>query len=428
MEGGSGGDRRARDVLRHRRWMAGFLAVCLVGLSACGSKGSSTSSAAGSKSSSSSGSAKGSPYTIHAILSLTGGAAFLGREEKAALLALQNQVNSSGGIHGHPLRFAISDDQTTASVAVSLASPLINQVPLLIVGSLTTTDRPVDALVTANGPVIYDLSPGDHPKRGSFVYSSGNSTTNQTEAFVNFAKDKGWTRIGALTSTDASGQDGWNQLQKAVAASGGAVKVTDHETFDPTAVSVTTQLSKIKATNPQAIVVWTTGTPFATVAKGMQQLGLDSLPTMTTNGNLSYKELTGLSGTLPSQLYFPSSQFQQAPQKLAGQAKAVVQNFVSAMKAAGQPVPDEGDALSWDPGLLFVSALKKLGVGASASQIHNYIDSLSDFQGVAGTYNFTNPAVPDNRGLDINSILVTQWNAASNTWSVVSGAAGKGSA
>lgn len=429
----AGGKVRQMRAVRHRRrWLAGLAVVSMAALTACGSGGSSSATSGSSSSSSgsspgSSGAATGSPVTIHAILSVTGSAAFLGKEEKTSLLALQKQVNSSGGINGHPVKFDISDNQTTASVSVSLASPLIAQVPLMIVGSITTVDRPVDDLATSSGPVIYDLSPGDHPARGSYVYSSGNSTTNQAQAFINFAESKGWHHIGVLTSTDASGQDGWKNINKAVQGSNGAVTVTDHETFAPSAVSVTTQLSKIKATNPQAFMVWTTGTPFSTVAKGMQQEGMESLPTMTTNGNESYKELTGLSGELPTQLYFPSSQFQLSQSQLSGQAKTVVANFDSAIKATGQPVPDEGEALAWDPGLLFVSALKKEGIHASASQIHSYLDSLTNFAGVNGTYNFTDKSVPDNRGLTISSVYVTQWNSSAKNWTPVSGAGGKGS-
>lgn len=416
------------------RWAAGLCALSMAALSACGSSGtthSSTPSTSGSTSGSggsSSGAPSGSPYTIHAILSVTGSASFLGAEEKASLLALEKEVNSTGGIQGHPLKFAIDDNQTNASTSVSLASPLIGKVPLMIVGSLTTVDRPVDDMVTSNGPVIYDLSPGDHPKRGSFVYSSSNSTTSQTEAFINFCKTKGWTKIGAITSTDASGQDGWTNLQKAVAGSNGAVTVTDHETFNPTAVSVTTQLSKIKATNPQAIVIWTTGTPVGTVFKGMQQLGMESLPTMTTNGNDNYAEMQKLSNVLPNQLYFPSSPFQANPSNLSGQQKTVVEQFVNAIKASGQKVPDEGDALAWDPGFIFVNALRKLGVNATAAQIHNYIQSQTNFVGINGTYNFQDTSIPDNRGLSINSIYVIQWSKSQNNWVQVSGAAGKGTA
>jgi branched-chain amino acid transport system substrate-binding protein len=376
--------------------------------------------------SSSGGSASGSAYTIHAIVGETGSASFLGTEEAAAFNALAKHVNATGGIDGHPLAFAISDNQSTASTSVSLASPLVGQAPVLLVGSITSTDKPVDDLVTSGGPVVYDLSPGDHPALGSYVYSSSNSTINQTQAFINFAESKGWKKVAVINSTDSSGQDGWTNIQRAVAGSNGAVTITDHEAFDPTAVSVTTQLSKIKATNPQAVLVWTTGTPLGTVLSGMQQLGMNSLPTMTTNGNASYSEMQKLSGELPPQLYFPGAPFMVGPQDLTGQTKTEVQAFDTAMQAAGQKVPDEGDALAWDPGLILVSALRKLGTGATASQIHQYIDSLTSFAGINGTYNFTDKSISDNRGLTITSVYIAQWDKSQGEWTAASGPAGKG--
>ena len=275
-------------------------------LAACSSSSSAGSSAAG-------GGSNGSTYTIHAILSVTGRNSFLGVDEKASLMELQKVVNSTGGIQGHPVSFDIADNQSTAATSVSLASPLLSQVPVLIVGSATATDRPVDELETGSGPVIYDLSPGDHPAVGSSVYSASNSTTNQTLAFINFAKAKGWSHVAAITSTDSSGQDGWDNISKAAAGTDGAVSIVNHQTFDPTAVSVTTQLAKIKAANPQAVFIWTTGTPLTTVLSGMQQLGMSAIPVMTSNGNESFKQMQGLGSALPGQLYFPSSQFRLSP-------------------------------------------------------------------------------------------------------------------
>jgi branched-chain amino acid transport system substrate-binding protein len=402
-----------------RGWPTRLTALSAVVLTAGAVAGCNSSSAGGSSSG-------GSTYTIHAIVSETGSASFLGSEEAAALNALAKQVNATGGIGGHQLAFTVSDNQSTASTSVSLASPLVSQAPVLLVGSLTATDKPVDDLATSSGPVIYDLSPGDHPKPGSFVYSASNSTTNQTKAFVNFAQSKGWTRVAAITSTDSSGQDGWTNIQKAAASSNGAVKIIDHEAFDPTAVSVTTQLAKIKATNPQALFIWSTGTPLGTVLSGMQQLGMDSLPTMTTNGNASYAEMKRLAGELPAQLYFPGAPFMAGPQNLTGQTKTEVEAFDTAMRAAGQKVPDEGDALAWDPGLILISALKKLGTNATASQIHDYIDSLTSFAGINGTYNFTDTSIPDNRGLTISSVYIAQWNKSQGDWTAASGPAGMG--
>jgi branched-chain amino acid transport system substrate-binding protein len=414
-----GGRRRpARLTALSAAALAAVVAGC--SSSSAGASGSSASS------SSSGGSASGSTYTIHAIVSQTGSASFLGSEEAAALNALAKHVNATGGIDGHQLAFAISDNQSTAATSVSLASPLVGQAPVLLVGSVTSTDKPVDDLTASSGPVIYDLSPGDHPKPGSFVYSSSNSTTNQTQAFINFAASKGWKKVGVISSTDSSGQDGWTNIQNAVANSDGAVTISDHEAFDPKAVSVTTELSKIKATNPQALLIWTTGTPLGTVLNGMQQLGMDSLPTMTTNGNASNAEMQRLAGELPPQIYFPGAPFMAGVQNLTGQTKTQVQAFDTAMQAAGQKVPDEGDALSWDPGLILVSALKKLGTGATASQIQQYISSLTNFAGINGTYNFTDKSIPDNRGLTISSVYVAQWNKSQGIWTAASGPAGKG--
>lgn len=413
-----------------RGWPVRLTALSAAALTAAAVAGCASSSAGTSDpsagSSSSGASASGSTYTVHAIVGETGSASFLGTEEAAAFNALAKHVNATGGIDGHQLAFSISDNQSTASTSVSLASPLVGQAPVLLVGSITSTDKPVDDLVNSSGPVVYDLSPGDHPALGSYVYSSSNSTINQTQAFVNFAESKGWKKVAVINSTDSSGQDGWTNIQHAVAGSNGAVTVTDHEAFDPTAVSVTTQLSKIKASNPQAVLVWTTGTPLGTVLSGMQQLGMSSLPTMTTNGNASYSEMQKLAGELPAQLYFPGAPFMVGPQDLAGQTKTEVQAFDTAMEAAGQKVPDEGDALAWDPGLILVSALRKLGTSATASEIHQYIESLTSFAGINGTYNFTDKSIPDNRGLTITSVYIAQWSKSQGEWTAASGPAGKG--
>jgi branched-chain amino acid transport system substrate-binding protein len=192
------------------RWLVRLTALSAAALTAaavagCSSSSSGTSDPAAGRSSSGA-SASGSTYTIHAIVAETGSASFLGTEEAAAFNALAKHVNATGGIDGHPLAFAISDNQSTASTSVSLASPLVGQAPVLLVGSITSTDKPVDDLVTSSGPVVYDLSPGDHPALGSDVYSSSNSTINQTQAFINFAESKGWKKVAVINSTDSSGR------------------------------------------------------------------------------------------------------------------------------------------------------------------------------------------------------------------------------
>lgn len=61
-------------------------------------------------------------FDIPVILSLTGGGAFLGRQEHQALIVEEKLVNQSGGIHGAPVHFSFADDQSSPQLAVQLTA------------------------------------------------------------------------------------------------------------------------------------------------------------------------------------------------------------------------------------------------------------------------------------------------------------------
>ena len=69
------------------------------------------------------------------------------------------------------------------------------------------------------------------------------------------------------------------------------ITVVDRAHFNTTDVSVAAQIEHIKAANPQVLIAWSTGTPIATVFKGIVQAGLD-IPIATTNGNMTYAQMT----------------------------------------------------------------------------------------------------------------------------------------
>ncbi len=402
-----------------RKWGKGRIALLGVAsaavLAACGSSSSSsTTTTAASASSSASGGASGTPYVMHAIVSQTGAASFLGSREAKALQGLAALVNKQGGIDGHPLQIDIQDNQSTPSTAVSYATSLVSaNTPLILNGSVVAVDAAVDSLATSNGPFVYDLSPGTHPKPGSMVFSAGISTKFDAQAYLTYLKAKGLTRIAAITSTDGSGVDGFNQLQTALKdPQFSSFKLLTHQTFDPTAVSVTTQLSVIKAQNPQALIIWTTGTPLGTVLQGMSSLGMENIPTVTTDGNAAYSELTHFASILPKTLYFPTGMLYLPPSDIQNAAvKAKVQAFDTVVQAAGGH-PGDAWGLSWDPAELLIGAIQKLGIHATASQILNYMQNLHNVAGVFGIYN---TSTSNHRGLSVQDVTVTKWNGSSFT-------------
>ena len=384
--------RGAHNRNRSKLVLALGLASAVV-LAACGSSGSSSASATSSANgaSQSTGAAAGTPYVIHAILSETGVLSELGTPEAKTLKALAAYENTKGGIDGHPVQFDIQDNQSTPSLAVSLATPLIaSHVHVLLDGSFGATDIPVDALAGSNGPFISDLAPTVRPKAGSMVFRTGTPMLEDFQVILNYLKAKGLTRIAAITSTDSDGTLGWTDLQATLAKPQfSSFKVSDHEVFDPTAVSVTTQLSKIKVSNPQAVLVWTIGSSFGTVLQGMSSLGMGSIPIFTSNGNADYGLLGHLSSLIPKSLYFIGEELYMPPSAITNAAvKEQVQTFDTVIQAAGGK-PEAGYGLAWSAGSLVIGAIKKLGVQATAPQILAYMQNLNNSPGIYGLLNFS---------------------------------------
>jgi branched-chain amino acid transport system substrate-binding protein len=224
----------------------------------------------------------------------------------------------------------------------------------------------------------------------------------------------GRTKIALITSTDASGTDAAKQVKAAIAANKN-VQLVGEATFNPKDVSAAAQIQRLKSAGPQALIAWSTGAAIGTVFKAVVDAGLD-IPVATTNGNQTFAQMHQYAGILPKTLYIPTSQWPKSnepvPQAVADAKKAFYDSFAKAGVK-----PDFASTAAWDPALLVVSALKKLGPTATAEQVRDYLSKLKGFAGINGTYDFTK--VPQ-RGLDESNVVVTQWDKTADNWTVVS--------
>jgi branched-chain amino acid transport system substrate-binding protein len=357
------------------------------------------------------------PYEISVILPLTGKASFLGKGEQQAMQLLEKAVNEEGGIQGRPVRFTFQDDQSSPQVAVQLASQIVSMKPSVVLGSAIVAQCNAMAPLMGSGPFMYCLSPGIHPKPGEFVYTSSVSTHDSAEAFVRYFKMKGLTKLAIITSTDASGQDAEKGIMDALAKPENAsVELLVNVHFNPSDVSVTAQIERIKAAKPQAVIAWSTGAAIGNVFKAISQAELD-VPIATTYGNMTLEQMTQYASFLPKQLLFSSTQWMSDEKvKLDSGVELAHKRFHGSYKAAGL-LPDVSSTLAWDPAMIVIDALRKLGPQASAQQVRDHISRLKGYAGVNGIYDFEN--VPQ-RGLNELTSVVTVWNAAKRSWDVVS--------
>jgi branched-chain amino acid transport system substrate-binding protein len=356
------------------------------------------------------------PFDIPVVLPLTGPASFLGLAEQKSLTRAEATLSEDGGIAGRPVHFVFYDDQSSAQTAVQLATQIAATKPPVMLGSALVGMCNAMAPLMAQGPVMYCLSPGLYPKPGTFVFSSSNSTADLLAAQIRFFRLSGLKKIAAITSTDASGQDAARQIKRILAdPENKDMQLAADTTFNPTDVSAAAQIQRLKSAGPQAVIAWSTGAAIGTVFKAIVNAGLD-VPIATTDGNMTYAQMVQFKDILPKTLYIPSPEWPASDRPVPPEVAAARAAFFKAFQGADAQ-PDAAYSFAWDPAVVVVSALKKLGPAATPTQVREYLATLKGFAGINGVYDFQK--IPQ-RGLDDSNVVVTEWQKDKGAWQIVS--------
>jgi branched-chain amino acid transport system substrate-binding protein len=360
------------------------------------------------------------PIELPVLLPLTGYAAFFGIPQVQALRGIESYINKTGGIQGRPIKFVVRDDQTNPQLDVQLANQIIQtNLPVLLGPDTAGQCNAVTPLVMNKGPVTFCFTSGTHPPPGSFVYGTGAESHYGAQVLFHYFSRRGFKRVAVITTTDASGQDGDRMLQEE-AARENTLTIVDRQFFNPTDVSATAQLAHVKASNPQAIVVWATGTPFGTALRGIKDLGID-VPIITSSANLLYGELKQYAALIPSELLFVTQSY-LAPELITDRAVKEQVNIMTVELAALGAKPDQGHNSDWDGVMVVMSALRKLGLNTTPEKLRDYINNLTDWPGINGRYNFK---MYPQRGLDRDSIIIARYDPVKNTFYGVSRGGGE---
>jgi branched-chain amino acid transport system substrate-binding protein len=363
------------------------------------------------------------PYDIYAILSLTGPIALIGNDQRASLETIEGIVNKAGGINGKPIHFVIQDDQSQPAVAVQLANAIVaRNVPVMLGPTYVASCLAVAPLVRANGPLTYCFAPAIHPQPGSYVFSTSVSTADQATAWFNFALSMHWKRIAVFSSTDATGQDQEQQIDTVAAnPKYASVSVVDREHFGISDLSVGAQAARIRAANPDLIVVTSIGTPTGTALQGLKDAGLENVPVITSFGNLIHSQLEHYAGFVPNEMYLTAPRFVTYDVSGKGPVRDAQRVFFTSLRARGIE-PDAAHSLSWDPTLVVIDALRRLGMSTSASALRDYLETYHGFAGTIGIFDYRGG---NQRGVGLSSVVVVKWDPRKNNWSTTSKTGGE---
>lgn len=360
------------------------------------------------------------PYEINAILSLTGPGTALGTEMQTSLRLVEKVVNAQGGIGGRPIHFVVFDDGTAPPVAVQFATALIQKhVPVILGPSGSATCHAVAPLVEASGPVMYCFSPVLKPAADGYVYAVLMDSRDIATAILRFLGGEGLRRVAVLATTDASGQNG--ELDARAAADqpeNKGISIVADEHFNPTDLNIAAQLARISAAKPDAVLVFAPGTPFTTALRSMSDAGMD-VPTITSAANMVLSQVKQYDSYGPSRLYFQGFPCTVGVADNAAVRRA--QQTLSAALAENGVQPDVNICAAWDPAMIVVDALRHLGPEATATQLRDYIDALSNWPGSIGVYDFRKAR---HRGLSKNDVIVMRWDRSHDAFTLVGGLGG----
>jgi branched-chain amino acid transport system substrate-binding protein len=353
------------------------------------------------------------PYDIYVLLPLSGYLSFYAGSQQQVYAAIESAVNKTGGIGGRPVHFVIDDDQSDPKVDVELFNQIAAKGVPVILGPTNTSQCNALMPLVKNGPVIYCFTPGPHPPPGGYTFAFGSTSNYVLSATMRYFHDRGIRRIAALVTNDATGQDGDLALASALAEHPD-MQMVDEERFAPNDITVAAQIARIQPTNPQLLIVYTTGKAFGTALRSIKDAGM-TIPVFSMNGNLTFAQMKQYADILPAELIFPGGPF-HAPEQYTGAQREAIDTFNHAIAALGAR-PDWGHNNCWDPTMIVISALRKYGPGATAGQIQSYIANLQGYPGINGTYDFK---LEPQRGLQRDATVMVRWDPARDNWVAVS--------
>jgi branched-chain amino acid transport system substrate-binding protein len=244
-----------------RMFLKDWLFICLIGAIFVGT-GLNTAGAA-------------EPIRIGTIFSMTGVSGFVGAPQKEVFSALIDDFNAKGGIKGRPVELYYEDDQSLPTNAVIAATKLIKDKKVVAIVGTSMSDSALAIIPTCeqeNVPFI-NSGPARIPLK-KWIFSTGPGDVRGAAHMIDYAaKELGAKKIALLHSTDAYGTLGLKVIMEELPKYKD-VSIIINESLDPAATNVVPQLTKIKAANPDLLILFARGGTGAVVAKNYKQLGM----------------------------------------------------------------------------------------------------------------------------------------------------------
>ncbi len=328
------------------------------------------------------------PVKIGAIFSVTGDASLQGNPQRKTVEMLAEQVNAQSGVlGGRPLEVIAEDDASTPDGAAKAARNLIEQDVVAIIGPSTTPatmllkeicqEAGVPLIACAAGKTITDPV-------ASYVFAVPPTNTLAVARCFEYLKKEGIDKVASIYVTNSFGEDGQNNIEAIAAAKG--VEIVATETFGEDDTDMTTQLNRIKAAKPGALICWGTNPGPALITKQAETIGLH-VPILQSHGVADMKFIER-AGEAANGVQLPAGRL-IVWEQLADDdpCKGVLEEFATAYEAKYGEAPSTFAGYAYDAFWIAVNAIEMAGE-ADRAQVRDAIEQ-TDLIGTAGEFKYS---------------------------------------
>lgn len=348
-----------------RRWLVGGIGAIAVLALACGSGREG-------------GAAGPEPIQVGHYASLTGDTATFGQSTDRGLRMKIDEINAAGGVLGRPIEIITEDDRSITEEARSAAQKLLQRDQVVALLGEVASSRSLAAAPEAQRARIPMITPAStNPKVtevGDYIFRACFIDPFQGAVMAKFARETlGADRVAILFDFKQDYSVGLADFfRKTFEASGGTIVADERYTSGD--IEFRAQLTKIRATKPDAIFVPGYYTEVGLIARQAKAVGL-KVPLLGGDGWDSSK-LTEIGGDAIEGSYFSNhySVENQEPH---------VQRFIAAYEAAFKAKPDGLAALGYDAMMILADAIKRAG-SDDPRKVRDALAATKGFKGVTG--------------------------------------------
>jgi branched-chain amino acid transport system substrate-binding protein len=353
------------------------------------------------------------PLRIGVPVIFSGPGAFVGAAQKKTLEMQAEALNAAGGVGGRKVELVFYDTEGKPDVAVRMFNRLIknDRVHAILGPSASWEAMPVRPIVEgASVPTVMLASTLAAVEPVSkCVYKTPPDDRIVVSRLLRYMAAANHRRVALVSSQDAFGDGGRKELLAQAKASG--IEVVFDEKYTMEDADLSPLLNKIKRTNAQAVVNWSSSRAPVVMTTNYRQVGIE-LPLYHSHAVLSpaFLKATGAAaeGVMLAgpKLDAADALDDQDPQK------AVIGDYRAKFRAKYNEEPNQFGAAAYDAMNILVAAIGRTG-GDDAK----LCGALEGTRGHVGVYgNFTYSAA-DHAGLTADSLVM--YRAEGGAWKLV---------